>query len=278
MSVRILTYVGLLYQDLIQAAQLPEDGYLPPVLPVVLYNGSAPWSAANELRSLIQCGPPALEPYIPPMRHLVIDQGRYRDSELAPQRNLAAALFRLENSRTHAEIDRVLGTLAKWLRSPEHLSLRHAFIAWLRRVILARFPGGPVNTIDDLQEMRAMLADRIQEWGEEFKREALAKGRQEGLAEGRAEGREKGLLEGRAEGLLEGREEGLLEGREEGEREGERRLLIRQLQKRFGALPEWVHLRVRQAPPEQLECWGEKLLDSNRLETLFDDEQAPTQS
>lgn len=38
MAVRILTYVGLLYQDLIHTKQL-DRGRLPPVLPIVLYNG-----------------------------------------------------------------------------------------------------------------------------------------------------------------------------------------------------------------------------------------------
>ena len=37
MAVRMLTYVGLLYQDLIKSKQLPEKGRLPPVLPLVLY-------------------------------------------------------------------------------------------------------------------------------------------------------------------------------------------------------------------------------------------------
>jgi predicted transposase YdaD len=251
MAVRILTYVGLLYQDLIKARQLPEDGRLPPVLPIVLYNGSVRWSAADELSVLIQRGPSAMKAYVPQMRYLLIDEARYRDSELAPLRNLVAALFRLENSRTPAEIDCVLGTLKKWLSSPEQLSLRRAFAVWLGRVILARLPGKPVTDIDDLQEMRAMLADRIQEWGEEFKREGLAKGHQQGLLKGLEEGLEKGL------------------------QEGEARLLIRQLQKRFGALPESVHVRVSQAPPERLELWGERLLDVASLDALFDGEGCP---
>ena len=38
MAVRMLTYVGLLYQDLIKSKQLPDGEKLPPVLPIVLYN------------------------------------------------------------------------------------------------------------------------------------------------------------------------------------------------------------------------------------------------
>lgn len=39
MAVRLLACVSLLYQGLIQARQLPVSGKLPPVVPIVLYNG-----------------------------------------------------------------------------------------------------------------------------------------------------------------------------------------------------------------------------------------------
>jgi predicted transposase YdaD len=48
MAVRILTYVGLLYQDLIRTRQLAADGRLPPVLAIVLYNGAARWRAPED--------------------------------------------------------------------------------------------------------------------------------------------------------------------------------------------------------------------------------------
>ncbi len=105
-----------------------------------------------------------------------------------------------------------------------------------------------------------MLADRIQEWGEEFKREALSKGLQEGRQEGRQQGRQEGRREGRQEGLQQGLQE------------GEARLLLRQLQKRFGEVPDWVRARLNDAPLEQLESWGERLLDAASLEALFSEE------
>jgi predicted transposase YdaD len=40
MAVRVLTYVGLLYQDILKARTRSEVGRLPPVLPIVLYNGA----------------------------------------------------------------------------------------------------------------------------------------------------------------------------------------------------------------------------------------------
>ena len=49
MAVRMLAYTALLYQRLIAEGELIEDGSLPPVLPVVIYNGRRPWTAASDV-------------------------------------------------------------------------------------------------------------------------------------------------------------------------------------------------------------------------------------
>ena len=118
MAVRILTYVGLLYQDLIRSRQLTAQGYLPPVLPLVLYNGVKRWQAPEEVAELIATVPGGLGRYRPHLRYFLLDEGRFTEADLAPLRNLAAALFRLENSRTPGEVQRVLGALIDWLKSP----------------------------------------------------------------------------------------------------------------------------------------------------------------
>lgn len=49
------------------------------------------------------------------------------EHDLAPLHNLVAALFRLENSRTPADVQRVLAPLVAWLRDPAQENLRRAF-------------------------------------------------------------------------------------------------------------------------------------------------------
>jgi len=61
MVVRMLTYIGLLYQDLIKRGQVKEGDYLPPVLPLVLYNGRTPWKAALDLEKLVAPAPGKLK-------------------------------------------------------------------------------------------------------------------------------------------------------------------------------------------------------------------------
>jgi hypothetical protein len=99
MAVRLLVYVGMLYQDLIRTKQLTEEGQLPPVLPLVLYNGQHPWTAKTEVNDLIVPPPGGLERYQPRLQYLLLEENAYPPEVLAPLHNLAAALFQLENSR-----------------------------------------------------------------------------------------------------------------------------------------------------------------------------------
>ena len=57
MALRLSVYVGLLYQHLVRGGNLTGSGRLPPVLPVVLYNGEPRWTAPLNLSELIEAAP-----------------------------------------------------------------------------------------------------------------------------------------------------------------------------------------------------------------------------
>ncbi|MFL6195057.1 MAG: Rpn family recombination-promoting nuclease/putative transposase [Thermoanaerobaculia bacterium] len=184
MALRVMVYLGLLYQDLVQHRQVAPSGKLPPVLPLVLYNGHAAWGAAREVAELIEEVPGGLEQYRPGLRYCLLDEVRMADSDLESSRNLVAALFRLEKSRGPEDIRRVLSALIEWLREPELGEVRRSFTAWLVGVLLpGRVPGITIPQVVDLQEVRSMLADSVVEWTRQWKEE----GREEGRSEGRRE-------------------------------------------------------------------------------------------
>ena len=108
MAVRVGCYVHLLYQDLIKSGLFQRGEKLPPVFPVVLYNGRSQWTAATDVSDLIAPAPAGLGQFRPRMRYLLIDEVRYADAELESLRNLAAALFRLEKSHQPEAIRQVL--------------------------------------------------------------------------------------------------------------------------------------------------------------------------
>jgi predicted transposase YdaD len=196
MAVRILTYVGLLYQDLIRHRELTADRRLPPVVPLVLYNGLQRWRAPVEVAELVWAGPKGLEAYRPQLRYLLIDEGALDVTALPAMRNLVAALFRLEQSREPEDVRQVVVLLKEWLAAPEQAALRRAFVVWLRRVLLpARLPGVALPDVNDLQEVDRMLAERVIEWTTEWKRQGLEEGRREGLQQGLQQGLRHGLLQ-----------------------------------------------------------------------------------
>ena len=263
MAVRLLTYIGLLWQDLIRAGELDEGGLLPPICPIVLYNGEPCWRSPVSLAALYPPLPEGLGRWLPALEYLLIDEGRYDDATLRPLRNLVAALFRLENSRSPAEAGEVLRSLVEWLQSPEQDGLRRNLTAWLKRVLLPRrLPAAALPEMHDLQEVQSMLSERVKSWTAEW----LEQGREQGRREIQSK-----FESWSAEWLEQGREQGLERGRLEGRQLGEYALLQRQLIRRFGPLPAPLLTRLRNAPSEQLEEWGERLLDAHSLEELFGD-------
>ena len=65
---------------------------------------------------------------------------------------------------------------------------------------------------------------------------------------------------------------GIAKGRVEGRIEGESKLLKRQLERRFGALPAWVTEKLSNAAESALEAWGEAILNASTLEAVFNSE------
>jgi hypothetical protein len=64
-------------------------------------------------------------------------------------------------------------------------------------------------------------------------------------------------------------EEWVRQQRREGEQRGEAALLLRQLERRFGVLPDWARDRVTAADTVTIEDWGLRLLDAGRLEEVL---------
>ena len=150
--------------------------------------------------------------------------------------NPVADLFRIEKSRDWREVLTSVHRL-RHIIAPAELSLRKAFETWLLKVILPRFGLKPEEfpiTLS-LEEIETMLAENIDRWNREI------------------------------------REQGLEEGREQGRQEGEARLVLRQLQLKFGSLSAEVEDRVRSADAERLLVWGERVLTAESLADILRD-------
>ncbi|MFM8330127.1 MAG: hypothetical protein ACKN9T_00375 [Candidatus Methylumidiphilus sp.] len=125
-----------------------------------------------------------------------MDDGHIQLGADADLRNLAAALFRLEQSRTPADMLAVVRSLRVWLQAPEQASLRRAFTTWMDQVLLPRrLPGIDFSPIHNLQEAETMLAERVKAWTEEWEQAGMQKGMKQGLQKGMQQGMRKGQRE-----------------------------------------------------------------------------------
>jgi hypothetical protein len=180
MAVRMMTYVGLLYQDLVQRRELVEGSLLPPVVPIVLHAGDESWSAATDAADLVCDAPFGLDRWRPHVSYLLLEEHRLATSLDPSLRNLAAALFRLEHDRgTRATIE-LVAALAKWLGSPDQAELRRAFEVLIERVLR---PGAePTGAAPTLEETKAMLETKMARWEREWQERSEAHGKREGSA------------------------------------------------------------------------------------------------
>ncbi|MBF0174962.1 MAG: DUF4351 domain-containing protein, partial [Magnetococcales bacterium] len=72
-------------------------------------------------------------------------------------------------------------------------------------------------------------------------------------------------------GKWEGEQIGELRGRHEGEQIGEAKILTRQLQRRFGTVPDWAHEKTAKADLSSLEEWSLRIFDAQSLDDVFSD-------
>jgi predicted transposase/invertase (TIGR01784 family) len=176
MAVRLLVYVGLLLQELIRARGLRAADRLPPILPIVLYNGKRPWRAPRDLLSLFTPIPEGLRRRLPQLEYFLVDENRLTPEEREQAGNLVSVLARLETSLDSSEFSRSARELSVLLPRGEQSDLRRIFTAWTLQVLRRSHRGVTIPDVEDLEEV-PMLEERIREW----ERKARREGRQEGL-------------------------------------------------------------------------------------------------
>ena len=180
MPVRVMSYTGLLWQDLIKTGAIHAGDALPPVFPVVIYNGAGEWKVCLSVEEMCAPVPASLEPYRSGRKYFLLDEKRC--GEAADEGNLFSFMVRFERARTPEEIRSVLGLLRQRLAESQYRDLRRLFSVWVGRVIFRNVGiKKSVPEFQDLQEVENMLAETVASWKDTW----LAEGRQEGRLEGK---------------------------------------------------------------------------------------------
>ncbi len=167
MALRMLVYTGLLYQDLVKSQAVKAGESLPPVFPLVLYNGLGNWNASQEVSGLIAPHVPELSDYTPSQKYYILNVSTIPADVLVQAQGLVGVLVRMERSQSPQHLRQSVQQLMTRLKEPDCLSLRRAFTAWIKHILLQRLvPREPIPEVRDLQEVDAMLAERVSQWTE----------------------------------------------------------------------------------------------------------------
>ena len=244
MAVRIMTYTSLLLQRLIDTGELPDKDKLPPMLPIVLYNGDAPWKYSCDLSDAYDYLPEWLRTYQIFAKFILLDQKRLLEAGKIAEANLVSAVIQIEHL---VEVDRLPHLIQAVLDYTAHKpGLQQEFLIFLQSIPLTnKLTGVEIEKIESLTEFRNMLAENIERW----EQRVLARGIETGIAQGI--------------------ETGMARGIDVGKRETLHQTLQKLLQLKFGGYSAARKAEIEQASVEELERWlGQVLKAENEAEAF----------
>ncbi len=253
MPFRVLKYaVRILDQHLTATLAGRQALPLPLVVTVLLHHSETGWTAGTGLADLFDsdlAAHPAVAPFVPQLRFVLDDISGLTDDELSA-RALGLVptltLWALRDARSPA---RFRASLLRFTPALRALALAeggeealYTVFRYLSLVVEDLTPQILHAALDSAApETEQVLMTLAEQW--------KAEGEAKGKAEGKAEGEAKGKAEGKAEGA--------------------RRLLLRQLELKFGEVPRAERERVEQADEDQLLLWSERILTAESLSALL---------
>lgn len=234
MALRMTDYALRILRSL-ERNDLGPGGELPPLLPVVVYNGERRWTAPTDLRELFAAVPRELLGYLPLHRYLVVDL-RQRDPDGKPPENVLELIADLERADSLEQLDELVESAADWIEERRDRRLAAHLEAWVELVLAPRVgPEGAETefriTRDEEGQMTT-LVERVRQWGDE---------------------------------LVE-------QGMEKGIEKGERAMVLRMVTRRFGpeAAEELAPVLARISDPERLAAVAAKVFECGALDELVE--------
>ena len=189
MAVRVAAFIGRIYLRLVRNGRTGPRGGLPPVLPIVLYNGSPSWTAVTDVRDPVARAEGRLEELQLRSGHVLLDVHRMEVGDLPPD-NAVSLRVRLERESGERFRD-LLDDMVGIFEDPKSQPLRRAFAETVRQMAA----GGRIAELQpDLVERLREPADRgdigamrtiLDRSVDQAEQRGLARGREQGLEQHR---------------------------------------------------------------------------------------------
>ncbi|MDR5865065.1 Rpn family recombination-promoting nuclease/putative transposase [Halomonas campisalis] len=167
MPIRLMHYVACFYDHLLKTTETTPSQGLPPILPIVLYNGSRRWTAEQDIYTMIRPEPPSfLGVYQPHLRYYLVDEGRYTDEELGLVQSPLSGVFSIEKASADREglqraVDRIVAIIQA---DPNKDRIDRIITRWLKRHLQRLGAEVNLDQLNSLVEDKDMLAENLENW------------------------------------------------------------------------------------------------------------------
>lgn len=160
MPYRLLLYQVEIWRYLLQneedARSNRKTFQLPPIIPIVLYNGRQKWTAELQFRKLFanegMFGSELLN-----FEYLLIDVARYTEEHLLSLSNTIGAVFLLDQTEDQRQL---LERLGKLVHTIQHMpeDSQQKFVAWMANILLQKLPENEPSLQQFIQNVKGEVS------------------------------------------------------------------------------------------------------------------------
>lgn len=187
MALRMLNYITNFYMDWVKAH--PEAHKVPPLFPLLLYNGEARWSAAQTMAELVEAAP-SLGDYGIGFRYFKLATNEFSREQLIGIGNIVSTLF-LAESRPDLEL--LIEQFVALFEQAEDKWAISTFFNWFKQLAVhKRLHSEDFASLAEAYRSAEEVQDMLQKTFEQWYQQGIEKGFEKGREEGREEGIEKG--------------------------------------------------------------------------------------
>ncbi|MBX4264446.1 Rpn family recombination-promoting nuclease/putative transposase [Clostridium estertheticum] len=235
MPIRLLMYMVELWREVLrnnEKKEIKRKSYrLPAIVPIVLYNGTKKWTCARNFKDIINesqlFGDNILD-----FKYILVDINRYSKEYLYEFKNIAAAIFLLDQDINAMEfLERLKNIVINFnnLTSEEKLLLK----GWIKNTTNS-------NEIYNMNEL-------VENIFTENKKEEVE------------------IMVSNASNIFDKLKS---DGIKEGKKEGKTELLITQLKKRFNGLSDYYRDKIRSLPENVIDQIATDIFDLEKIEDI----------
>ncbi|MBF0438205.1 MAG: Rpn family recombination-promoting nuclease/putative transposase [Magnetococcales bacterium] len=210
----------------------PEWKRLPAIVPFIFYHGETEWRIPTEFMALVDAEE-GWRPFLLNFRFPVFDLGKVPDNQLSRHPRLRA-----------------------WLIAAKYAT-RAGKQVWVKKYLIEVLG----DAGEDFPVIMRYIVETYDNYNEPIVREIIHAVRPE---------EENAMMSQFAQDIIaKGKPDWLNQGHREGRKEGEAAMLLKQMRRKFGQVPDWVPVKIGAADVELIEIWSDNFVFANSVEDVF---------